>query len=83
MAINKIYEDFYRVLAGTLSSCSDIKSETSKKFENRLEKLITKLNLVRNDKVEFLQEMLSKVRIDNDDLKERVKRLEAIIKENK
>ena len=76
MSINKFYEDASRVLAGSLSSCSDIKNETKNRINVKVEKIISKLNLVNRDEIEVVKEMIIKVRKENDYLKTQIILLE-------
>ncbi len=76
MSINKFYEDASKVLAGTISSCSDIKSEAKNRVSLKLEKVISKLNLVNREEIEVVKEMIVKAREENEYLKQKVHLLE-------
>ena len=76
MKDNKIFDDFTRMATGAAGGLLDMKREIESIISVQLEKLLQKMNLVTAEEFQTMQEMLTKARIEQEELKKRLEALE-------
>ncbi len=73
---SKILDDLARLGASAMGSVLDIRREVEAAVAAQAEKLLVKMRLVTREEYEVTQQMVSKLREENEKLKERVEKLE-------
>jgi BMFP domain-containing protein YqiC len=73
----RILDDLARLASGTLGAFSGLKTETEAFIRDQLERILSRMDLVRRDEFEAVKAMASKAREENDSLSRRLAALEA------
>ncbi len=73
----RILDDLARLASGTLSAFSGLKTETETFIRDQLERILSRMDLVRRDEFEAIIAMASKAREENDALSRRLAALEG------
>ncbi len=76
---NKFINDLSKMASGAVGSLMDIKQEIEEMISSQLEKLLQKMDLVTKEEFNTTQVMLTKSRIEQEDLKKRIDALELRI----
>ncbi len=74
---NKLLNDISRMASGAVSSLMDVKHEIDVMVAAQLEKLLQKMDLVTKEEFDTAQSMLTKSRIEQEELKKRLDALEG------
>jgi len=74
-----IKEDIIKLLGGAGSVLGIIKEEIDERIKNRVEKVISKLDLIHKKDFLVVKEMAEKSRIENDKLSKKINSLEKSI----
>ena len=78
---NKIFEDFAKIAGAAVDtamhSASSAKSQFDSLIDDRLDQLLRDRQLVLREEFEVLKEGFARIKLENDDLRERIKELEA------
>ncbi len=81
MNLDKILDDAIKVFLGSRSSIKDARSEFSRRIKENIERKFKNLNFVSKEEFLALKKTIVKIRIENDQLKSKIKAIE--IKLNK
>lgn len=74
---NKFLNDISRMASGAVSGLMDVKHEIDVMVATKLEKLLQKMDLVTKEEFNTAQSMLTKSRIEQEELKKRLDALEG------
>jgi BMFP domain-containing protein YqiC len=78
MAIdNRILDDLAKVAAGALSGVSGVKQEMESRLRQQFERILSGMDLVKREEFEVVRAMAAKARAEQEDLAERLARLES------
>ena len=78
MAIdNRILDDLAKVAAGALSGVSGVKQEVESRLRRQFERILSGMDLVKREEFEVVKAMAAKARAEQEDLAERLTRLES------
>ncbi len=77
---NKLFDDLARVANGAVSTLTGMKDEIDAMIRQRLERYLSKADLVTREEFEAVKAMAQKARTENEKLEARVKTLEAELK---
>ncbi len=78
---NKFLNDISRMASGAVSGLMDVKHEIDVMVATKLEKLLQKMDLVTKEEFDTAQSMLTKSRIEQEELKKRLEALEGQLNE--
>ena len=73
---NPILDDLSKLANGLVSTLDSVRKECDAMVRARIERLASEFDLVPRDEFEVLREMLLKMKVENEDLKKRIKALE-------
>lgn len=73
----RILDDLARLAGGALGAFSGLKTETEAFIRDQLERVLTRMDLVRRDEFDAVKAMAAKAREENDTLSRRLASLEA------
>lgn len=73
----RILDDLARLASGTLGAFSGLKTETEAFIRDQLERILSRMDLVRRDEFEAVKAMAAKAREENDSLSRRLAMLEV------
>ena len=73
---NKFWSDLSRMASGAAGGLMDVKHEIEGMVATQLEKLLQKMSLVTKEEFDTAQAMLTKFRIEQEELKKRLETLE-------
>lgn len=73
---NKFFEDMAKITTGAAGALLDMKREMEDMISAQLEKLLRNMNLATKEECDTLREMMSKTRLEQEELKKRVEALE-------
>ena len=79
---SKFFDDLAGVAGGAMSALSGLRDEAESTIRARVEEVIRKLDLVRRDDLEAVQEMAAKARAAQEALEARMAALEAKLAES-
>ncbi len=74
---NKLLDDFARVASGAAGTVAGIRDEVETVVRQRIEAVLSELNLVTRDEFDAVKAMASKARAEQEKLEKRVAELEA------
>jgi len=78
MAIdNRILDDLAKVAAGALSGVSGVKQEVESRLRRQFERILSGMDLVKREEFEVVKAMAAKARAEQEELAERLARLES------
>ena len=78
MAIdNRILDDLAKVAAGALSGVSGVKQEVESRLRQQFERILSGMDLVKREEFEVVKAMAAKARAEQEELAERLARLES------
>ena len=77
---NKIFEDVGKLATSALGVAQNVKEEVETLVKQRLERVVSELDVVSREEFEVVWAMAQKAREENDDLRARVEALEAQLK---
>ena len=78
MAIdNRILDDLAKVAAGALSGVSGVKQEVESRLRRQFERIVSGMDLVKREEFEVVKAMVAKARAEQEELAERLARLES------
>ncbi len=72
-----ILDDVARVATGAMGAASGLKGELDAAVRRRLETILARMDLVPRDEFDAVKEMAARARSENEELAERLARLEA------
>lgn len=74
----RILDDLARLAGGALGAFSGLKTETEAFIRDQLERILSRMDLVRRDEFDAVKAMAAKAREENDALGRRLASLEAL-----
>lgn len=74
---NRLFDDLARAASGALGTLSGLKHEIEALVRQRVERLLSDMDLVRRDEFDAVQAMAAKARAENEALGRRIEALEA------
>ncbi|HUZ72764.1 MAG TPA: accessory factor UbiK family protein [Stellaceae bacterium] len=74
---NRLFDDLARVASGALGTLSGVRTELETRIREQIERGIERMNLVRREEFDAVQEMAAKARMAQEALEVRVAALEA------
>lgn len=74
---NKFFDDIAKIASGAAGTFMETKRELEAMISNQLEKLLQKMNLATCEEVATVQEMLAKLRSEQEEMKKRLEKLEG------
>ncbi len=80
---NRLLDDLARVAGGAMGALSGVRTEVEEMVRQRLERLLSDMDLVPRDEFEAVQAMAEKARLEQEKLESRVAALEAALSEKK
>ena len=78
---NRLFDDLARVAGGALGTLNGVKSEIEIRIAEQVERLLSRMNLVRRDEFDAVQAMAAKARLAQEALEARLAALEAKLAE--
>ncbi len=82
MKDKRILRDFAKIISIAISSAGNVKKEAEGRIKERLIEGLSKLDLIQREEFSIFQEILVKLKSDNESLEKRVKILEKRIVSN-
>ena len=73
---NRLFDDLARVANGAFSTLSSVREEIETRVRERVERLLTDMDLVPREEFEAVKAMAQKARMEQEALQARVERLE-------
>ncbi|MEZ5648462.1 MAG: accessory factor UbiK family protein [Alphaproteobacteria bacterium] len=73
----RILDDLARLAGGTLGALSGLKAEIETFVHDQMERVLSRMDLVRRDEVDAIKAMVVKAREENENLNRRLAALEA------
>ncbi len=70
---NKILDDVAKLFGDGLASIGNLKNEIDLIIKHKMENYLSKMNLVTRKEYDILHEMVSKLRIEQEELKKQLK----------
>lgn len=80
---NRLLDDLARVAGGAMGALSGVRTEVEELVRQRLERLLSDMDLVPREEFEAVQAMAEKARLEQEKLEKRVVALEAALTEKK
>ncbi len=80
---NRLLDDLARVAGGAMGALSGVRTEVEELVRQRLERLLSDMDLVPREEFEAVQAMAEKARLEQEKLEKRVAALEAALTEKK
>ncbi len=80
---NRLLDDLARVAGGAMGALSGVRTEVEEMVRQRLERLLSDMDLVPREDFEAVQAMAEKARLEQEKLEKRVAVLEAALAEKK
>lgn len=80
---NRILDDLARLAGGAAGTLAGVKEEAEGLVRQRMEKLLTSMDLVAREEFEAVRDMAAKARAEQEKLEARVAALEAALKRAK
>lgn len=80
---NRLLDDLARVAGGAMGALSGVRTEVEEMVRQRMERLLSDMDLVPRDEFEAVQAMAEKARLEQEKLEKRVAALEAALAEKK
>ncbi len=77
---NRIFDEFAKLMTDAAGAAQGMKHEVEMAFRSQAEKLLGDMDLVKRDDFDAVQEMASRARAENEELKVRIGALETRIK---
>lgn len=74
---NRLLDDFARLTSGALGLASNMRGEAETIIRERLQRLLTDMDLVSREEFDAVQAMAAKARAEQESLEARVRELEA------
>lgn len=74
---NRLFDDLARAASGALGTLSGLKQEIEALVRQRVERLLSDMDLVRREEFDAVQAMAAKARAENEALSARIEALEA------
>ena len=74
---NKFFEDVAKVASGAAGTFMDMKRDMEDTVRHQLEKLLQKMDLATKEECDTLREMVSKLRLEQEELKKRLDAIES------
>lgn len=74
---NRLFEDLARVASGALGTLTGMREELETRIREQLERMLSRMNLVRREEFDAVQAMAAKARMAQEGLEARVAALEA------
>ena len=74
---NRIYDEFAKLMTDAAGAAQGMKREAETAFRSQAEKFLADMDLVKREDFDAVQEMASRARSENEELKGRVDALEA------
>lgn len=74
---NKFLDDLAKLAAGAVGTVHGVRSEMEAMFRQKMEAMLTGLDLVRREEFEVVKEMAAKARLENEQLARKIAALEA------
>jgi BMFP domain-containing protein YqiC len=74
---NKIFDDLSRIANGAIGAVAGMGREMEAAIRQRVEGYLSGLDLVKRDEFDAVKAMAEKARVENEDLKARIAKLEA------
>ena len=78
---NRLLDDLARVASGALGVAAGMRDEVEARLREQFERLITQMDLVTREEFDAVQAMAAKARSEQEQLLERVAKLEAALAE--
>lgn len=76
---NKLLDDLARVASGAMSAVAGARQDIEARMRDRLERVLSRMDLVTREEFEVVREMASRARAGEEALAERVTALEAAL----
>jgi len=76
---NRLLDDLARVAGGAMGALSGVRTEVEELVRQRLERLLSDMDLVPREEFEAVQAMAEKARLEQEGLEKRVAALEAAL----
>lgn len=80
---NKFFEDMAKLASGAAGSMIEMKREMEAMASQQVEKLLQRMNLVTREEFDAVQGMLTKSRMEQEELKKRLETLEKRLADGK
>ena len=72
--------DFTKIMNSTFSAVTGMVSDAKAEFDEKMMNYLAKMNLVKREEFEVVQEMLKEARLEQENLKNKVTELEKLLK---
>ena len=77
---NRFFDDLARAAGGAMGALSGMRTEVETLFQQRMERMVSEMNLVTREEFEIVEAMAIKAREENEALKARLEALEKAAK---
>jgi len=74
---NRFFDDLAKVANGALGSLASFGTEVENRIRDQVEKMLSRMDIVRREEFDAVKEMAAKAREENDALAARIAKLEA------
>lgn len=76
---NKLLDDLARLASGAVGALAGIRTEVESQFRQQFERILGQMDVVPRDEFEAVKAMAAAARTAQEELEERVTRLEAVV----
>lgn len=76
---NRLFDEFAKLMTDAAGAAQGLKQEAETAFRSQAERFLADMDLVKRDDFDAVQEMASRARSENEELKSRIEALESRI----
>jgi len=80
---SKIFDDFAKLASGAVGTIADMKQEVEAMIMDKIEKILTRMKLVKRDEFEVVKLMVEQFRIEQEKQNHKIAKLEIMLQGNK
>ena len=80
---SKIFDDFAKLASGAVGTIADMKQEVEAIILDKMEKIMTRMKLVKREEFEVVKSMIEQSRIEQEKLNHKITKLERMLQSNK
>ena len=80
---SKIFDDFAKLASGAVGTLADMKQEGEAMIMDKIEKILTRMKLVKREEFEVVKLMVEQFRIEQEKQNHKIAKLERMLQNNK
>ena len=79
---SKIFDDFAKLASGAVGTFADIKNEVEAIIMDKIEKIISRMKLVKREEFDIIKLMIEQSRLEQEKLNQKISELEKLLYNN-